>query len=209
MKLFFCLIFFCSCRLFPQINPDSAQGIKSNLDIFYILADSSAGKAESFIPGNSKQIILQLNLGNDYSILGNQIISFLQKNQSIVLSGNDEMNRNSREELTGVSFVIDNANVKYGEMFRDGFLGDYYIQRNILLSGNFTINTPSVKYIPFSFISADTVRADELRNLENSSFPFTQGKIPAEPFFSGLLEPAIAIGTAAVAVFLFFTIRSR
>jgi len=211
LKLFFCLIFIFSNTVFLQTNSESIDhpGPKSNLEIFYILADSSAADLMNFIPPSRKEIALQLNLGSDYSILGNKVISSLQQNNFTVSVGLGTKEESPAEKPTLVNFVIDNANVKYGEMFRNGFLGDYFIPRKIFLSGNFMINSSEVKYNSFNFNFIDTIRVDEIKNLENLSFPFTQGDVPVEPFFSGLLEPVIAIGTAAVAVFLFFTIRSR
>jgi len=41
------------------------------------------------------------------------------------------------------------------------------------------------------------------------SLPFTRAELPPEPFFSGLLEPAVAIGSAAVAIYLLFAVRSK
>ena len=56
---------------------------------------------------------------------------------------------------------------------------------------------------------SDTVLFDEIKSLSNSSLPFTKGEAPAEPFFASLWEPVIAVGTAIVTIFLFFTIRSK
>jgi hypothetical protein len=40
-------------------------------------------------------------------------------------------------------------------------------------------------------------------------YNFTKGDVPPEPFFSSLLEPTVAIVTTALAVALFFAIRSN
>lgn len=211
LKLFFCSLFIFSNTLFSQTNSESIDppGSKSNLEIFYILTDSSAANLIKNIPGEKKEVILQLNLGNEYSILGNKIISSLQENNFFVSVGSIKHNEVSPQASPTVNFVIDNAGVQYGEMFRNGFLGDYLIPRKIFLSGNYMVDLKGANYNAFNFNFADTIRVDEIKNLENLSFPFTQGEVPIEPFFSGLLEPVIAIGTAAVAVFLFFSIRSR
>jgi hypothetical protein len=181
---------------------------RSNLEIFYLLADSSASGIMNNIPENVKKIGLNLNLGNSYSILGNRIVSSLQRNNYIVFMPG-LIKEDSAGKGSQVNYVIDNAGVRYGEMFRRGFLGDYYIPRNIFLSGNFLVNSDETQYRSFIHNFTDTIRVDEINKVENGSFPFTQGDVPAEPFFSGLLEPVIAVGTVAVAVFLFFTIRSR
>ena len=61
----------------------------------------------------------------------------------------------------------------------------------------------------FEFSIIDTVKVDELKYLQSESFPFTKGKIPPEPFLSGIAEPLIAIGVAAAVVILFFSVRSK
>jgi hypothetical protein len=213
LKVFFFFVLISSNILFAQLQPEPGDKFvqKSNLEIFYFLADSSALNLISFLPANGEEVNLRLNLGSDYSMLGNEIISSLQQHSLKLSGGSGNQDENSPPGTVPVSvnFVIDNANVKYGEMFRKGFLGDYYIPRNIFLSGNFMIQSAGIKYHSFNYNFNDTVKVDEIKDLENLSFPFTRGEIPAEPFFSGLLEPVVAIGTAAVAVYLFFAIRSR
>ena len=209
--LFFLFAFSRIISAQGQWESDHNTAQKSNLEIFYYLADSSASNLLNFIPDKKKEIRLNLNLGNDYSVLGNKIISSLQRHE-VLLSAASEKESGALSpgnDPVSINYVIDNAKVKYGEIFRRGFLGDYYIPRNIFLSGNFVINSEDVKYNSFSYTFGDTVRFDDIKSLENSSFPFTQGEVPAEPFFSGLLEPVVAVGTAAVALFLFFTIRSK
>jgi hypothetical protein len=83
------------------------------------------------------------------------------------------------------------------------------MQRKIDLSGSYSISKETVISERFDYAYIDTVSVDDAKAIENPSFPFTQAEIPSEPFFSSLLEPAIAIGSAALAVILFFTIRSK
>jgi hypothetical protein len=61
----------------------------------------------------------------------------------------------------------------------------------------------------FEISVTDTVKVEDIKYLENESFLFTKGAVPAESFISGMAEPLIAIGTAAAVVVLFFTIRSE
>ena len=80
------------------------------------------------IPPSQNKINLSLTLGNAYSIFNNQIISTLiKKNKSIVDS--------SMRNVVKVNYVIDAAELKYGEMFRDGFLGEEKIPRIFKLRG--------------------------------------------------------------------------
>ncbi len=175
---------------------------KTNLEIFYSLIDSSTSSLADKIPSNQNEINLNLTLGNAYSIFNNQVISSLTKKKKSIVDSND------KDALT-INYAIDKASVNYGEMFRDGLLGDEKIPRTLELKGNYLIksNNEIVKTFEYSF--ADTITVDEVKDVENISYPFTQSDVPAEPFFSNLWEPVIAIGAAAIAVYLFFTVRSK
>ena len=194
-----CLFFITAVLVF------STSGIfaqsKTNLDIFYMLVDSSVNDFMSQVPQSEDSVELELNLGESYSIFENKIIADLYSSGKILA----EKNKNAKQ----INYIIDDANVEYGEIFRDGFFGDYFISRKISLRGNYLVRINSASFNEFNYTSNDTIKYDEIIDVENESFPFTRGDIPSEPFFSGLFEPVVAIGTAALAVILFFTIRSK
>jgi len=54
----------------------------------------------------------------------------------------------------------------------------------------------------------DTVYVDDIPLLENPDIPMTKAEPPDESFIDRFIEPIIIVGTAGVAVFLFFHIRS-
>jgi hypothetical protein len=174
---------------------------KTNLDIFYTLVDSSVNDFLSQIPETEDSVELELNLGESYSIFENKIIADLYSSGKFLA----EKNNNAQH----INYIIDDAKVEYGEISRDGFFGDYFIPRKISLKGNYLVRINSASFKEFNYLFNDTIRYDEIKDVENESFPFTKGDVPSEPFFSGLFEPIVAIGTAALAVILFFTIRSK
>jgi len=108
-------------------------------------------------------------------------------------------------------YSIDNAKVNYDEIFRDGFLGGFMLVRTAELNGNYIIkeNSNIVKADTFIVSITDTTSLENKSKLENPSLHFTQSEFPPEPFFSGLLEPVIAVGTFVVSLLLFFTVRSK
>ena len=108
-----------------------------------------------------------------------------------------------------IDFAVENAAVKYGDVFRDGLLGDFYTTRNFAFKGNYVIEGNEKTVKNFNYVFKDSVIIDEINNLENNSYAFTRSDIPPEPFLSNFYEPVIAVGAAAVAVFLFFAIRSK
>jgi hypothetical protein len=182
--------------IFPQT--------KTNLEVLYSLNDSLVNLIAEDIPQNSDKIILTLNLGDSYSIFSNHIRSNFSKNGREI-SKNQQGGFNFPE----INIVLEEAGVEYGEMDRDGWFGDYFVQRTLSIKGNY-FNANSNKGLQNFFITAiDTVKVEDLELLENNSFPFTKGNIPAEPFLSSVWQPVIAIGVAAAAIVLFFTVRSK
>ncbi len=177
---------------------------KTNLQIFYSLADSAAQYALLQIPSNEKNCKLNLILGKEYSVLKNNILNkFISEGKTI------EQNSNTKNNSVVVDFTVDKAEVDYGNMFRKGLFGSFYIPRKISLAGNFIVLNSGAGMHNFKYTYSDSINVNRVKSMENISFPFTHGQLPPEPFFSGLFEPVIAIGATALAVILFFTIRSK
>ena len=174
----------------------------SNLDMFYQLVDSASTQFVNDL-GNAKKVKLELNLGTDYSLFANQVRG------KILRKGIETVSENSTQEnVVTANFVIDNTFVGYTEPERDGIFGDFFTERTVELSGNYYISTNHTLK-DFHFTSKDTINVEDVENFENRSYPFTQGELPPEPFFSSLLEPIVAVGAAAVTVILFFSVRSK
>ena len=85
------------------------------------------------------------------------------------------------------------------------------MEREAALSGSYILKEDEkmIKSGMFNFSKIDTVKYDDINSLENQGIPFTTAEVPPEPFFSSLLEPAIAIGAAALTIYLFFNVRSK
>jgi hypothetical protein len=115
----------------------------------------------------------------------------------------DELN------IPNVDIVMEGAGVEYGEMFREGFFGAHYVQRFSTMFGNYLQSFSTQGKQDFEITFLDTVKVEDVSSLESPSYPFTQATLPPEPFLSGVAEPVIAIGTAALVIVLFFTIRSE
>ena len=176
---------------------------KTNLDVFKVLVDSSIADLLVTTSGSQKDIYLDLKLGSSYTIFENQIYKSIQSRKRCI---SQVFNPSENFE---VSYSVENAVVNYGEIFRDGFLGDHFLERKIVLSGSYRFQNEELKVKDFSFENIDSVKFDEIQTIENPSYPFTKGEIPSEPFLSNLFEPIVAITTAAVVIALFFTVRSK
>ena len=145
-------------------------------------------------------VFTELNNSGTYSVFNNHILGLLHSKgiKSI-----------SEKGTTAPQFLysVEKATTVYGDIFRDGFLGAYLVKRELAYKGNYFYTGSGLK--EFNIFYSDTIKVDDLKNLENNSFSFTVGIVPAEPFFSGLFEPVAALGTAAAVVILFFTVRSK
>lgn len=173
---------------------------KTNLEIFFSQIDSAGKEILSNIADKNTLVKINFLSGSEYSILENRLTSFLIKN-GLTLSTDE----NSSLKL---SFAITEASVKYNDSFRDGLFGDILVERTVVLNGNFLIPEQNLSK-DFSYLSADTIKYEQLSEIENRAYPFTQNNHPSEPFLSSFIEPIIAVGAAATAVILFFTIRSK
>lgn len=197
IKKSLCFIFIC---LLFQTSGYSQ--ITSNLDQFYTLVDSASDLLIKDL-GDVKKVNLELNFGVDYSVFANKVRGKLLRN-GIQLVGDNP----AEENFVRVNFVVDNSFVGYSEPEKDGVFGDFFTERNIELSGNYYISNRS-KVKDFKLTVIDTINVENVEEVENRSFPFTQGELPQEPFFSSLMEPIVAIGAAAITIILFFSVRSK
>jgi hypothetical protein len=193
-------VFLLAVCLFVPAGSDFAQ-FYSNLQAFSNLVDSSAMRLvkENNLAG--RKIAVVKSLPPAYSYFGNQLAASISKYSGVPLS--------DTSNAAQVEYNIEEAKVSYGEMYRDGLFGSYNIEREILLKGNYLVNSSGHNVKTFQLAFSDTLKYDDIRNCENPAYPFTQGEIPAEPFWSSLLEPAVAVGSAAAAIYLFFSVRSK
>ena len=203
--LFCCGKFFFLFLILILLNtPDIESQTKTNLDVFYLLTDSLVDQINSEIPESEKKILLTLNLGQTYSLFSNNIKERFEKNEKEILEQPpDELS------IPHVDIVMEGAGVEYGEIYRDGWFGSHYIQRYSTIFGNYLQSFSESDKKEFEITRMDTVRVEDIKFLENESFPFTKGTIPSESFLSGFAEPLIAIGTAAAVIVIFFTVRSE
>ncbi|MHB1051082.1 MAG: hypothetical protein ACYC09_13470 [Bacteroidota bacterium] len=113
---------------------------------------------------------------------------------------------------TILMFSLDEAALTYGTPFSTSFLGSKKVERTISVQADITLLTKSAQKILFSseFTRSvtDTVMLSEINLLDDPSVPFTAVVLPATSFFDSIVEPAIITIASAVAVYLFFTIRS-
>ncbi len=59
----------------------------------------------------------------------------------------------------------------------------------------------------YSFVFSDTVKESQISSLESGSYSFLRGKVVSGSFLDTMLQPILFVASAAVVVYLFFTLR--
>jgi hypothetical protein len=82
--------------------------------------------------------------------------------------------------------------------------------RTVRLVANIqTLADDNIVSYTIPYIYTDTIDTDNISRIEDESFPFTKGILIEESsFWDDALEPAIFVGSAAVIIYLLFTVRS-
>jgi len=175
---------------------------KSNFEIIDSLISISVKDVIQNID-YKKDYNLEFFGAENYKILKTTIVKdLIDSNITIVESTNSD---------DKISYNLEQAEIKYLETFKDGLFGSFLVHRKADLTGSFFIyNEGEIEATKsFNYTLEDSVLYSDVSQIENIAYTFTTAQLPEEPFFSSTLEPVIAIGTAAVAVYLFFNIRSR
>lgn len=189
--------------LFIIVNSVFLAQKKTNLEIVDSLLGLSVSQISNTFQNKEQNYKFQFNSPEDYIALSNSILEKLQKN------GFKFSTEVEQSEI--LNYSIKNISVGYPEMFRDGIFGNYLVNRKIYFEGSFYLsaNGKLGEVENFVYDVSDTLALDDINSVQNIAYGFTSPEIPNEPFFSSIIEPAIAIGTAAVAVYLFFNVRSK
>ena len=196
LRTYILLLLFFASNLFAQPL--------TNLEQIFGLIDKSGKEISNSLNSEYKDLKLKYSCPAEYKIL-EQRIEFAFSRGSI------NFNKTTSNEGAVFNYNLDVAGINYKKVFKDGWFGDMLVEREAVIKGTYVLENLGVFLISekFEFTVSDTIKKDDISRVENLSLPFTKNEIPPEPFFSGLLEPVIAIGTAVVTVVLFFTVRSK
>lgn len=100
----------------------------------------------------------------------------------------------------------------YSEVFTESFFGSRKVIRTIALALQFTLISRSDKKVLFakSYTQSfsDTLLYADVQRFEDPSILFASTTLPKLSFFDSIIEPAIVTVASAIAIYLFFTIRS-
>jgi hypothetical protein len=102
---------------------------------------------------------------------------------------------------------------RYNRIFTSGFLGTRKVEREIILSFKTEIKDLQTNEVVFekSFLKRfkDNFDLDKQLFIEDRRYDFTRSELPDEGFLNKIIIPAAVIIASAVAIILFFTIRSK
>jgi hypothetical protein len=105
-------------------------------------------------------------------------------------------------------YTIDKIELHYSDMYRDGFLGPYFLVRDFFLVGSIGKDIGGkFTAVPFRFEYRDSIALTARDSIEYGGYQLTQAPLPKEPVFQSLVEPIVAVTAFAAAIYLFFTVR--
>lgn len=189
--------------LFLVLNLNLNAQTQNNLDLINSLINSSVVKADSLL-GGKQTINLLITTSQPLETLKPIVLQAFNKHGYLLQTADAESG-------ISVNYNLNSANVVYKNSFSNGFFGDIELERQITITGFFTITKLNqiIQPIGFAETRTDTIKLNEIVDLENRSIPFTQGQIPSQPFLSTFWEPILVVGTLITTVILLFTIRSK
>lgn len=185
---------------------DDKQAIKqTNLEIIQMLAERIADSIYVSIPtGTSDTVNLSFKPSTDSWIVEHAIIKRLKEYSNLFIKSGDFSNQN----LT-IDFAISKISIKYKDSFKERFFGTQKENRwvKVELAQKVTFNSEILSIGTFVEQYHDTIDIDSINELENQSIPLTRGSLPDGSFIDRILVPTVVLGSVAVIVYLFFTLR--
>lgn len=178
MKLILLLIFF----YLPLVATPP-----TNLQIISNSIDSIASKSLTKIYNK------KINIQSRYEPITDKLSStFLRLDSNFILVGS----KSYKSQIT-----LDTIIISYNEATGE---------RNITLTAYITtLADDNIVVFPVSQTYKDTIDINSISTLEDESYPFTKGILVEESsFWDDVLEPAVYVGTAAIIIYLLFTVRS-
>ncbi|MDP2038847.1 MAG: hypothetical protein Q8L04_15805 [Ignavibacteria bacterium] len=176
---------------------------KTNFEVYFQLIDTSVAKVSESILKNGS-IALSVTGPASLELLKPKVLESFSK------LGYKTANENSADAVK-VTYALNQVKVEYANAEKDGFFGDVVAERTVTLSGIVSVSSPDGLVKSFEVIEStkDTIAVDEIKNLEDPTILFTQGKTPEVSFFSNLLEPVLVVGTLVTTIILLFTVRGK
>ncbi|TFG95628.1 MAG: hypothetical protein E4H13_13145 [Calditrichales bacterium] len=105
-----------------------------------------------------------------------------------------------------------NPEIKYSEPFEKTFFGRNFVKRQITVEVSGQIYSPLTSVVSQTINKSprvvDEIAQGSIEDLERSAYRFTQGIKAGYSFWEKFYEPALAVTSVALIVYLFFTQRT-
>ncbi|MEW5799633.1 MAG: hypothetical protein AB1728_11575 [Bacteroidota bacterium] len=113
---------------------------------------------------------------------------------------------------TLIQCSVQDPSLLYGTVFTESLFGARKVERTLSLTLQIIFSSQSNGAVfysnKFSMSHTDTVLYSEIQNLDDESLHLKTLSQPQPSLFDSFLEPVIVTVASAVAIYLFFTIRS-
>lgn len=143
-----------------------------------------------------------------YEFIRTVVVNSVRDDGSVVVISRTPQGPSGNEGSTGrrtvVSYRIENGGVRYSKS-GDALTREIAVDTRVLATmsdNSVVLDTLCVK----SFI--DEIRPADIDKVEDSNQPLTLGKRPSKGWLRRVAEPAVVAAASAVAVYLFFNVRS-
>ena len=210
MRLFtlFCIVLLILTKnIYPQNNEYTSSEI--NIDIFSRLLDEGLNDLENqlIITGKDKLYVLKFPDESEDK-------DFIQLKLKQKFGSYKLLTGNSFDEADyEIVFEKPKLRTNYKEIFTSSFMGNKRVKRKIGVVFLYKIIDNKTKEEIYSNTTnesfEDDFLLDNLEQIERSNYTFTKGKLPEENLFEKFLVPAVIVAASAVAIILFFVIRSK
>ena len=203
-RILLIIILLCNV-LYSQEN----KKIQSNIEIFDLIVGKGLNELGNRLAllGNDKIYTLNIPAEKGLDMYLKSIIEKKFQGYRIIF----------KDTTLKSDYIINIIPVILKTMYPDikteyGF-GNKTIKRN--LSINFSVSfyksEQREKIYSYEFFDkyTDNVDYEMLEFVENSGYDFTKGKLPDENIFRKMLIPAVVVSASAIAIILFFVVRSK
>lgn len=188
------------CFAFEGKIPSSHRSVLQQLAHMII---TTAVEEENLF--SSSAVFLRMEDLPVHSVVRNDIVGAL-------LSRNITVQTAQESAGTIMTCTVQDPAVSYGDMFTESIFGARKVERIVSLTMHVDVasrlNNTIVFSKKYSVSNIDTVLYDDIQNLEDPTLPVRSMSRPHPSFFDSFLEPVLVTVASAVAIYLFFTIRS-
>lgn len=203
-KILLIIILLCNV-LYSQEN----KIVKSNIEIFNLITDKGFNELSNRLAllGNDKIYSLNVPAGKGLDVYFKSIIEKKFQGYRIIF-GDTTL---KSDYIININSII--LKTLYPEIKTEYGFGNKIIKRNLRVSFYVSLykSEPKQEIYTYKFNDkyTDNVNYEMLEFIENSGYDFTKGKLSGENIFQKILVPAVVVSASAIAIILFFIVRSK